>query len=92
MRRIALAVLLTAALAGCATVRKGLGEYQKAADKGVNIGGPPVDGGGDVASTYVGARGGSGTDAGGGKANKLELPGGLGGDKAHAQYTSPPQG
>ncbi len=72
MRSIALTVLLTVALAGCANVRKGLGEYQKAADKGVNIGGPPVDGGGDT----------------GGK-KKADLPAGLGGDKAHAQYSAP---
>ena len=89
MRRILLAVLLTAALAGCASVRKGLGEYQKAADKGVSIGGPPVDGGGDTASGFVGARGSSGSDSDRGK--RPDLPSGLGGDKTHPDYTAPPQ-
>ena len=90
MRRLALAILLTAALAGCASVRKGLGEYQKVADKGVNIGGPPAAGGGDTASTDVGSRSGKGDSGGRSETGKkAELPGGLGGDKTHADYTAP---
>ena len=87
--RLLLVVLIATALAGCASVRRGLGEYQKAADRGVTIGGPPADGGGDTASTYVGGRSGDRAEAGGGK--RGELPGGLGGDKVHPAYTSPPQ-
>ncbi len=79
MRCILLAVLLTAALAGCASVRKGLGEYQKVADRGVTIGGPPIDAAGSAPEQ---ARD---------KGKKPELPGGLGGDKAHPDYTAPPQ-
>ncbi|QXQ06097.1 hypothetical protein KX816_18225 [Sphingosinicellaceae bacterium] len=78
------AVLLAATLAGCASVRKGLGEYQKAADKGVNIGGPPVD--------AADSSGGPSNPGKPGKPGKhSDLPSGLGGDKANAQYTSVPQ-
>ncbi len=91
MHRIALAVLLTVALAGCASVRKGLGEYQRAADKGINVGSSAVEGGGDVASTDVGGRGSNPSGGGSGNKGRPELPGGLGGDKANASYTSPPQ-
>ena len=69
--RIALLLSLVA-LAGCATIRQGLGEYQKAADKGIKVG--------TAAAAET-------TDAEPGKA---VLPGGLGGDKANAAYTSPP--
>ena len=84
MRTLVLVVLLATALAGCANVRKGLGEYQKAADKGVTIGGPPVDG--------PDSSGGPSQTGKPGKAGKhADLPSGLGGDKANAQYTSVPQ-
>ena len=89
MRTLVLAVMIAATLAGCASVRKGLGEYQKAADKGVNIGGPPTAGPVDA------VEGGSGPAASSqpGKPGKhSDLPSGLGGDKANAQYTSVPQG
>lgn len=76
MRKIVPAMLLLALLGGCATIRKGLGDYQAAADKGINIGGPPVDG----------TSGSAPEPAGKGRA---DLPSGLGGDKANAQYTSP---
>ncbi len=35
--RIVPLLLIVAALGGCASVRKGLGEYQKAADKGIGF-------------------------------------------------------
>ncbi len=79
MHRILLAVVLTAALGGCASVRKGLGEYQKVADKGVNIGGPPTDA---YQSTATGPAQ---------KGKRPDLPGGLGGDKTHPDYTAAPQ-
>ena len=66
-------LLSLVALAGCATIRQGLGEYQKAADKGIQVG------------TAAAAE--TAPDAEPGKAL---LPGGLGGDKANAAYTSPP--
>ena len=78
MRTIVLTVMIAATLAGCASVRKGLGEYQKAADKGINIGGPPTDAADAGPVTKHGKR--------------PDLPSGLGGDKANAQYTSVPQG
>ena len=68
-------LLLVAVLGGCSTIRQGLGEYQKAADKGLQVGSA-------AASETVGPA----NDAG-----KPALPGGLGGDKANAAYTSPPQ-
>ncbi|TRW14546.1 hypothetical protein [Glacieibacterium frigidum] len=66
-------LILLVALAGCSTVRQGLGEYQKAADKGfeVKVGDAPLTPTEEVAKAPV-------------------LPGGLGGDKANAAYTSPP--
>ena len=75
--RIVAALLLLAALGGCASVRKGLGEYQKAADKGIGFNLPPDApvGPGAVAAAP----------------NKNALPSDLGGDKAHAAYTSTPQ-
>lgn len=78
MRTLVLTVMIAATLAGCASVRKGLGEYQKAADKGINLGGPPAD------SVDAGPAVKSGKHS--------DLPSGLGGDKANAQYTSVPQG
>jgi len=74
MRNALLILTLAAALAGCASIRKGLGEYQRAADKGVTIGGGP-DAGDRAAPPQPGQR--------------ADLPGGLGGDKAHADYTAP---
>ena len=86
MLKIALTVVLAAALAGCASVRRGLGEYQKAADKGVNIGGPP---GGGPAAAEVSSGGPSAPTSGRGKSGPL--PAGLGGDKVHPDYTTSPQ-
>lgn len=65
--RLALIILLIA-LPGCSTIRKSLGDYQKAADKGAGA-----------------------TAADAPREDKpAPLPGGLGGDKANAAYTSPP--
>ena len=69
-------LLLVAVLGGCSTIRQGLGEYQKAADKGLQVGTA-------AAAEPVGP---AAEDTG-----KQLLPGGLGGDKANAAYTSPPQ-
>ena len=76
MRGTLALLLLTAALAGCATIKEGLGAYQRAADKGVGFGlnGPP-----DAPLAAAPATG------------KAALPTGLGGDKENAAYTSPPQ-
>lgn len=74
MRTAALIVVLAIGLAGCASVRKGLGEYQAAADKGINIGGPPIDAAGPAPASEAG---------------RPDLPAGLSGDKAHAEYTAP---
>ena len=73
MRPALTLLLLAATLGGCATVRQGLGAFQRAADKGINIGGPPD------APSPASAQ------------DRTGLPAGLGGDKAHAAYTSPPQ-
>lgn len=73
-------LLLLAALAGCSTIRQGLGEYQKAADKGLQVGSSAA------AEPLPGAPAAAEVDRG-----KAVLPGGLGGDKANAAYTSPPQ-
>ena len=74
MRILPAVLVLTLALGGCATIRKGLGEYQAAADKGINLGGPPIDAA-DAPAERSGKR--------------ADLPAGLGGDKAHADYTAP---
>jgi uncharacterized protein YceK len=87
MRR-AVIIVLVVSLAGCTSVRKGLGAYQKAADKGVTIGdsGRP---GGESPPNSAGenAETGTSTKHQGKKAKPLDLPGGLGGDKAHRAYT-----
>ena len=71
-----LPVALVVALGGCASVRKGLGEYQKAADKGVGL--------------NTGAAAEAAPAAESKKGKKPELPSGLGGDAAHPAYTSTP--
>ncbi len=73
MRNALLILTLAAALTGCASIRKGLGEYQKAADKGFTISTGP-----DAADGPAPQRG-----------KPADLPGGLSGDKAHADYTAP---
>nr|WP_295661554.1 hypothetical protein [Polymorphobacter sp.] len=88
MRR-AVIIVLVVALAGCTSVRKGLGAYQKAADKGVTIGdsGRP---GGEAPANTVAENADTTSGRGGGKGKKpkpLDLPGGLGGDKEHRAYT-----
>ncbi len=89
MRR-AVIIVLVVALAGCTSVRKGLGAYQKAADKGVTIGdsgrpggeAPPNSAGenSETSPTRAGGKGGK-------KVKPAVLPGGLGGDKEHRAYT-----
>ena len=56
MRR-AVIIVLVAALGGCAGIRHGLGMYQKAADKGVTIGGSGHPGGGTAPPNSVLAEG-----------------------------------
>ncbi len=80
MRNVAL-LLLIVALAGCASVRKGLGAYQKAADKGIGFNLPPDAPVGPGSTAAIAAT----------APNKNALPSDLGGDKAHAAYTSTPQ-
>ena len=72
------ALLLIFALAGCSTVRQSLAEYQKAADKGIQVG----------SAAAAEPLPGQSPDA---EPGKPVLPGGLGGDKANAAYTSPPR-
>ncbi|QYE36538.1 MULTISPECIES: hypothetical protein [Sphingosinicellaceae] len=88
MRR-AVIIVLVVALAGCTTVRKGLGAYQKEADKGVTLGdsGRP---GGTAPPNSAGENTDTSTKPAGGKDKKTKaavLPGGLGGDKEHRAYT-----
>ena len=71
--RSALILMLVAALGGCATVRKSLGEYQKIADKGIGFNTGP-----DAPTPPQAAA-----------AKGNTLPEGLRGDKVHPAYTSP---
>lgn len=87
--RLAVIIVLVVSLAGCATVRKGLGAYQKEADKGVTIGdsGRP---GGTAPPNSAGENTDTSTTPAQGKSKKpkpLDLPGGLGGDTQHRAYT-----
>jgi len=75
--RIILPLIALSLLVGCASVRRGLGEYQKAADKGIGLN----VGDGPDAAAEIAAR----------REKRPDLPGGLGGDKANAAYTSTPQ-
>ena len=90
--RAVVIVALVLATSGCAGVRQTLGLYQKAADKGVTIGGGPAEG-----NAPSGSAGSETTPApakdrtASAKSDKREpkqvLPGGLGGDKEHRAYT-----
>ncbi len=76
MKAIALAgpmLLAGLLMAGCSTVRSGLGEYQKAADKGIElrVGSPPPD---------------AAADAGADTRGNANLPSSLGGDSENRSY------
>lgn len=88
MRR-AVIILLVAALGGCSNLRHGFGAYQKAADNGVTIGDSGRPGGTTPPNSVVenGDAGAAPTRKKGKKVKPLDLPGGLGGDKAHRAYT-----
>jgi hypothetical protein len=75
--RLPIALMLILAVGGCANVRKGLGSYQQAADKGVGL---------NTAAAAESAPAASKKDG-----KKPELPGGLGGDTAHPAYSAVPQ-
>ena len=75
--RLPIALMLVLAVAGCASVRKGLGSYQQVADKGVGL---------NTAAATENAPAPSKKDS-----KKPELPGGLGGDTAHPAYSATPQ-
>jgi len=89
MRRILIATLLLG-LASCHSVRAGLGEYQKAADRGIGVNVSAQDeaasNAGTIAPAPLNKRDGyqpGGTD------KQAGLPVGLGGDKAHGAYLEP---
>lgn len=88
MRR-AVIIVLVVALAGCTSVRKGFGAYQKAADKGVTVGDSGRPGGEAPPNTVAENADTSNapTKHKGKKPKPLDLPGGLGGDKEHRAYT-----
>jgi len=80
MRRTVMAVAMLAMLGGCQSVREGLGQYKRIADKGVElrVGGQAPD----AADAGEPARGKRSDPVG-------SLPGGLGGDPAHGAYSEP---
>lgn len=95
--RAGLIVSLLLALAGCQTVRAGLGEYQKTADRGVGLKGsqvgPVAIGGTDSpspapAGTVIENATAGDTPRASGKKDAPLLPAGLGGDKANRAYSA----
>ena len=80
MRRVVI-VAMVLALAGCQSIRSGLGQYKRAADKGVElrVGGAAPD---DVTP-------GEPVKHSKDRGATQGLPGGLGGDPTHAPYIDP---
>lgn len=88
--RAVVIIALALAASGCAGIRQTAGLYQKAADKGVTIGGGnPAEGtappGSETTPAPAGKRGEAVASTK--REPKQVLPPGLGGDKEHRAYT-----